>query len=1854
MKQNFPAFSGAHQRSQLAVFFSLALLFVACGEAEKQQHSPEISLETAQLVSHVSSGMINAREALRVRFVQPVVAENRVGHTLSEPVFTFTPKIDGIARWVDWRTLEFKPNAPLPALASYSGSLDMAALFPRNKSLTPLEFTFTVAGVQVSAFEMEFTPQSPAQPYLLSMHGVLNLTQAVQLSDVEQALIFRIDEKKSRLSVSGDETGTSFTFRSPPFSRTEKARTLELTVAKGPLKLAASLKKETILPAKSLMQVQSITKLEQSKNPGLQLAFSDELDPRQNLAGLISIEPEVGVTLTRSGREVLISGNFEHGSQYTLTVHPGIRSRWGTKTQKTINRPIVFADKKPRLRFSGDGVILPAANKRRLRFQTLNLERVYVEIKRVFESNIGQFLQTEQLDSRRTRNRSFNNMYVNRVGVIVVQDTLIIGDTRNKWLQHELNLAPLLDKNKRGLYLVKLSFGRDDMLYGQGDEARQQYYYGPDYYSNPLSPGYVYAHGAVYKPILLSDIGLTLKQAGEDYLILATNIEDAAPISGVRISLRSLQNQELAAGTTGSEGTVTLSGIRQDVFYVLGELGEQQSVLKLNEMAWNNSTFETGGVESSAEGLNAFIYTERGVYRPGDDINLSVIVRTAEGSFPQDHPLSLRLYNPRNRLIVEAVQRRARDGFYSFALSTADDAPTGIWRAEINAGSRTFQHRVRIETVAPQRLKVSIEAEKSELHKSDRELRFSVISNWLFGNPAAGLDASATVTLAPTEFSPEGWPGYSFRNETVEYPAKTLTIFGGKLDQQGRATVRWALPDMAEAPSVMQAKISATVLEKGGRPNTYSQIVRIHPFDYYVGLKKPDLSWGYANTGEELELQAVLLDTRGEPVAGRELRLRIYRGRDYWWWEYDSFDDFRLKFRTDSETRLLEERTLVSAAAPLKIPFTPEQKGQYLIELQEDDGHRAAFFIESWPWGAAPQSMKDAGNLTLKADRSSYSPGQTATVSFLAPDQGTVFFSLEKGDEVLERRILTPSPRDGEMQIQVPITSGMLPNVYAAVSIIQPHSRTANDRPLRMYGILPLMVVDSTTRQELVLSLPDELESGEPFRVELQTADEKPTQVTVAVVDEGLLALTGFRTPEPWRHFYKKVRLGVQTYDLFSFVLGANKGDIFRTFSIGGDFAAERMAALDFNDRAPEEARKAKRFKPVSLFRGPLMTDENGRLTLDFDMPDYIGAVRVMAVAANRDRYGHADKTVPVKKDVMLVPSLPRVLGPGDSISVPVTIFTMRDGIGKVELAIELDGPIGLLSPARHTLNFDKRSEKDVSFTLQAREAIGQAKITFIVRSARAAWRTSTDIEVRPSSPLLVESTDYKIAPGEKLTLELPDKGMPGSNRAVLSLSLRPPMDIDRRLGQLIRYPYGCIEQIVSAVFPQLTLSSFISDGSLAGWTREQIDKNINAGIQRLRAFQRLDGSFSYWPGTDQVSDWGSNYAGHFLIEARRLGYNVPETLLAPWLRYQQKKIRSTRLPLLSRVYKAYLLALADKPAYSTMNLLKENNLRDMNDTEKWLLAGAYKIAGVDRVAEAILRDTGTTVRNYRERAQTYGSTLRDQAIILENMVLADRMDEASQIAKTIAATLSSDLWLSTQETGFALLAMGKFLQKVEGTQGQNASLAGNLRLPSGEKIIFDSKKKAWSYEFTEGFGEKAVLELDRKSGVTSAFVTLTWEGIPLRGAATDAASNLGLTLRWLNEDGAPIDVKNLRQGQVFWGHFRVAAASGIPIEEIALEQILPAGWEVENTRQRWDELPGWMNKWLLHQEEYLDIRDDRIRWFFDLPATGRKNSGLDFVVKLRAVTPGRYTLPPAQVQAMYDQSYYARRAGGDITVAKK
>lgn len=1823
----------------LLVFVLCLPFYTGCNRDKDGTGIPEpapVTAELARTITHATSGIILTTDPIRVRFAQQHVRLDRVNQPITAPdrIFRFTPGIDGQASWSeDGLTLTFTPDAPLQRDTAFIGVLDLDVLFhqvPDKPELGTFEFAFKTGSQEISRVTGEFGPHPDGAPDRAVFTGTIVLTEPAELKQVKSATQITLDGRSVNPVWSTREDQRLFSYVLENLVRDNRTHDVEVRVDGEPLGAAESAgHRRQLHPARQLV-LSSIYPETEGTSRLIHVELSDALDPAQDLNGFLRIEPTINFSLRKTGRRITLVGDFSAGESYTIFLSEGIRSIWGNVLETPAEKQIQFSHLKPAVRFLSDGMVLSSGNRQRLRFESVNIKSVNVEVQRIYEANLGQYLQWANLRNTAGRNDSFTE--ADRVAVQVAETSLDLEMTVNRKQVYDLDLSTLMPADEAGLFLVKLWFEKDSMVYNASEPQG-------GYYDDPRRDGYLWRHGSIYKAVLVSDLGVSCTLAGRDTSVTVTSISSAGPVAGATVNLKNYQNHVLQSRVTDGNGFARFSETPDHVYFVEAVKHKQVSVVIPNKMAWNTGSFDVGGADINQSGVRAFVYPDRGVHRPGDMIHLSVILRNADHSFPDNHPVTLKLTNPRRQEVLERSAVAKKDGFVTFSFATEEDAPTGTWQATVTAGDSTFVHALPIETVVPYRLKLDLASGQDQIDPDVREWTCDLHADYLFGNPAPGLAARAEVRLTRSRPPVSAFSGYTFDNETIQFKDLVESPYSGTLDKNGDATIKWKVPSLQSAPSALQAQLTATVLEKGGRPNRTDITVPVHPFRRYVGLERPDFQWGYAGVGEEMTTRVIVVGTDGKPVSGQQLTWTLYHNERSWWWEYRSWSDYKRKYRDDLRTTEVATGELRSEGVPVPLHVQPEKRGSYLLVVRNGDGHAASFFFNAYSWGEAT-APDNAATIAMEMDRKSYNPGDTAEITFPTPETGSILVHVVKGHRILSAFRVEPSGSQ-RTAVRIPVTADMIPNCYVTISVLQPHDVTANDRPLRMFGVLNLPVSDSKTHLPVQLQMPDELESGKPFTMTIQAGSNGNAQFTVAVVDEGLLALTRFKTPDPWNFFFAKQRLLASLADLYSQVIRAVKGDPYRVFTIGGDAAMMARAAGE----KPREDGKRKRFKPVALFQGPVSTDGNGKATVSFTMPEYIGAVRAMVVAADGNRYGKAEKSVPVKQDLMLMPTLPRVLHPGDQLRIPVTVIAMKDGIGPIKLTVKTEGPVDVGDNWQNQLTLAAAGETDILIPVTVRQALGQVKIQLQATAETAETRHETDLTIVPVSPELTEWKNRPIKPGETISVEIPAHGIPGSNRVQIQVSKRAGLNLQHRLNDLIRYPYGCVEQTTSAAMPQLYLKH------LSRLTQEQetrIDQFINAAIDKLRRFQTPDGGFSYWAGGATASPWCSSYAGRFLVESDRSGYHVPAGMKTRWLQYEQQAAARGVGTIKERCFRVYLLARAGQPATGAMNLLKENSLGAMTATERHLLAAAYYLSGSQDIAAEIQRGSTFEIAAYRESGGSYGSAFRDRSILLELTTEQADWEHAAELFARIAHRLSSKEWLSTQEAGYALSALGNYIAR---TDPGNEKITGSIQLPGGTRVPFDTPNLMVYVDVPEGAGELAEVYLSPDCPIETVQVTTQWTGIP-REAATVSETHAGIrtSVRWLDENGRELDPTRMPQGKTFYAHYRIQLDATVgSLNEVVLEQMLPTGWEIENLRLDGGELPQWAPVISVNRVEYTDIRDDRISWFFDL-YSGRRQE-INLLLKLRTVTRGSSQLPPTVCTAMYDDRYRSVIPGRTVAV---
>ena len=1810
-----------HIYFKLAIVLALATMFSCKSQKEKEAESNiSYSEELAQEISFVTSGDIHFDDAIKVIFNDPVIDESDV-NTSPDNVFSFSPKLKGQAVWISRSVLEYKPDKALPTRTSYDGKLNLQKLSPKfkEKELEDLIFKLNVLGRDLASYNATVDLKDRNDPVLLVYSGTVSFTEKTELETLEKAASIK-GSSNVELTWSKIDDKT-FKFTSSDITRTDKNQEYKVTIEKNPLDLEHTYTETFVISPLKKMVANAFKTDETGRSPRIRISFSDELDMDQNIEGLISVDPAVKFEVKKLGKAVILDGSFKFGETYEVSVKQGVRSRWGTKTDKETSEKLQFSNIQPQLEFASDGIILPSSNNNRIQFYTTNLKRVHLQVKKVYTNRIGTFVESQQLSSTKTRNKAFNDSYSSAVGVIVKNQTIELGNEQNEWLLNEFDLTDLFSKYDNGLFLVRINFTPEDV-------------------SLPIESNildYIYEKGQVYKPIFLSNIGMTVKAADSETLVFTTDIVTGKPLSGVTVSLLDWEGDVRTSRTTNNQGIATFGS--DYYYYMMAEKGSQVTALNKNEMRWSNSGFDIGGVSENKRGSKGFIYTERGVYRPGDSVNVGFIVRNYDNTFPGNHPVSITVKDPNYNTIYQQTTSDAIDGLYTFGFATEESAPTGNYNIRINAGGSWFYHDLKIETVVAEQLKVQVKPVKKQITWTDKSIDFELKASYLFGAPAANLKSEVSIEIHPYNIQFPKYSDYFFSRSDIEFSSFTQSALKSDLDEQGNLTGSWVIPSLGTVPSALKAKIIAKVIEKGGQPNEGWNVVDMHVYPNYVGLKDPS-GYGYHKIGQEVKFPVVILNTNGEKQAGKTLQYRIYRNDKRWWYQYNNRRNYQLKYKEDSQTYLETSGTTSVHEGTNYIAFTPSENGEYLIEVSDGgSGHSASLFFSAYQWGGVPGGDLNEGTLALKSDKAKYTTSEKARIKLPNPKQGNILVTVEKGRDILNWYWVDPSNTSkDELVIEVPLNREMLPNAYLTVSVIQPHDQTINDRPIRMFGIIPIMLEDPDTKIDFTIETPENLVPNQDFEVNIRTQSQKQAHFTIAVVDEGLLSLTQFRTPNPWREFYKKVGLFVETFDIFSHVISANKGNVFQTFSIGG---ADDM---DYRESQLDPVDGKKRFKPVCMFKGPLSTDERGRATVKFHMPNYNGAVRVMVVGTNKGSFGSAEKTVPVRSEIIMQPSIPRILNPGDEFILPVALFKMNPQISSAQFTLDTEGPLEVVGNKTIKVDFSKNDEADIKFKVRVKEAVGQAKLSLTGTAGNVEVNSETDIKVVPTSVRVYDKTTEKIEKGQNLTMNVPMVGLEGTNNATLDINIFPNMDFDHRLKWLIRYPYGCIEQTTSAIFPQLYLKKmgYFHKDELA-----EIDRNINDGINRLQMYIVSSGGFAYWPGNTTECEWGTNYATHFMVEAKKLGYAVPDYMYNNAINRLNSAARQHSGKLPTRVNRVFILALAQQQPIAEMNLLMENELKNMSSTEKWMLAAAYHLAGAENIRDQILANTDTATKEYEPFSYNFGSKYRDDAIILYSAILMNQLETAELMAKAVAANLSSREYLSTQSAGYMLLALGKYFDIAGISAAEGQIISGSIKLANGQTINFNEEGRV-TIPIKGNFNQDIQVSISSSTKADAVYASLSWNGVPHKDESKTFAKNLSLDVSWYDENGNTIKPQSLKQGTTFYGRFSVKNTSPLNhVSEVALMQMLPSGWQVENIRINNTLLPNWTRGWNLNKENYLDIRDDRVMWFFDL----KDNETLDFVVKLNCINAGEFWLPGTLLEAMYNNDFKASTEGVKVYV---
>ena len=1260
--------------------------------------------------------------------------------------------------------------------------------------------------------------------------------------------------------------------------------------------------------------------------------------------------------------------------------------------------------------------------------------------------------------------------------------------------------------------------------------------------------------------------------------------------------------------------------------------GEEQSV----------SRFDVGGKDIQ-KGLKGFIYGERGVWRPGDTLHISFILEDREKRIPDKHPVALEIYNPRGQFYTKMISTQGMNGFYTFDVPTQATDPTGLWNAYIKVGGTTFHKGLRIETIKPNRLKINLALPKV-LQATDKDFYAPLTSTWLTGATASKLKAKVEMSLSKVNTQFKNYGQYIFNNPATDFTTIKTDIFDGTLDAEGKANVMLKVPTATEAPGMLNATFTTRVFEPGGDASIYTQTIPFSPFTSYVGINLNQPKGKYIETDKDHVFDIVTVNTQGQLVNSSNLEYKIYRIGWSWWWE-NSGESFGTYINNSSITPVASGNLQTRGGkASFKFRIDYPSWGRYLVYVKDkESGHATGGTVYvDWPEWRGRSSKTDPSGIKMLAfslNKDSYEIGETATAIIPAAAGGRALVSIENGSTVLRQEWIEVS-NGGDTKYTFKITPEMTPNVYLHISLLQPHAQTVNDLPIRMYGVVPVFVTNSQTVLQPQIQMPEVLRPETNFNVTVSEKTGKPMTYTLAIVDDGLLDLTNFKTPDPWNDFYSREALGIRTWDMYDNVLGASAGSYSSLFSTGGDATLK-----------PADA-KANRFKPVVKFIGPFYLGKGKSQTHTLKLPMYVGSVRAMVVAGQEGAYGNAEKTAFVRTPLMMLSTLPRVLSIQEEITVPVNIFAMENQVKNVTVSLQASGGgVQIVGANQQSLKFSQPGDQLVFFTLKTGSKTGKATIHLTANGGGQQTKETIEIEVRNPNPVVTLRNSQWVEAGQSKELSYNLSSSSANNQIKLEVSRIPSVDISRRFDFLYNYQHHCTEQLTSKALPLLFVGQFKTIDKIEA---EKIKTNIQEAIRQIYGRQLPNGGFVYWPGNAVADEWISSYAGMFLTLAQEKGYAVHSNVLNKWKRFQRAAAQNWRMPQdasgwqqwqseLQQAFRLYTLALAGVPEYGAMNRMKEQ--AGLSIQAKWRLATTYALTGKMKPAEELVYNAETTVSPYSSMNQIYGSSDRDEAMILETLILMNRERDALQQAKVVSKNLSQEEWFSTQSTAFALMAMGRLAEKLSGT------LDFVWTWNDKQQPAVKSAKAVFEKEIatTPKSGMIAV----KNQGKGALSVDLITRTQLLNDTLPAISDNLRMDIRYANLNGTPISVNDIIQGTDFMAITSISNISGTSdYTNLALTHIIPSGWEIYNERMVAPETESGAadgSGKSVSKYNYLDIRDDRVLTYFNL----RRGETKVFTVRLQATYAGNFILPAVQCEAMYDVNVQARSKAGRTTVSR-
>lgn len=1586
--------------------------------------------------------------------------------------------------------------------------------------------------------------------------------------------------------------------------------------------------------------------------------FSQLLDETQDATGLITIN-DIDAEFDIDDNVVTVYLKSGLNDVIEVLVSKSLKS----KTNIALLNPLTFSVEvetiKPEIEWLEEGTYIPHTGEFKVPFKAKGLKSVHVQIVGIPSENAVHFASWNQLS-----NIDFQEL--KRFGRLEIDQSFELTsnlEAAQSWAEYGLDFSQLFRREKGKVYTIILSFGPENTVLECIDESlievhskpftesffdlpNQNYYYYDGYYSrygsgysyrereNPCHITYYYERSGILKNIHCTNIFPITKKSGDGVIVAVKELLANKAAQGATVELFNLQGLLIEKLTTSSEGFAQFRNPKSEPQALRISYNEETSYFNLHEQYRLPLTeFDVSSDVSDADN-RIFAYTEREIWRPGDTIFLDVMINKGKFSFEDGLPIQVALYNAKGILVKKLKQSVDQQSIYSFKLNTSLDDPTGFWRAEIKVGPHKKIKSLRVETIKPNVVDINYSFNNS----SDNWIYDSKITgelnvDYLAGYPMQNgrVQTSASMISVANPFSKHS--GYRFFEPRNAINSNVPSLIDVKTNESGSATINSSY-NFKELKAVSRVILDSKIDLPGGGLNTTTRTYYVSPYSSYVGIDQTGgRGWGGSfSYNEKVNIKLVHVNKKGELLSGTTTaKVHVYRYKKDWW-----YDRYRLtrnhSYREEDRLEELysENVKFKDGTAIFELKSSEYESGAYLIKvIDQESGHMSSYNFHCVT-SASYAARVNPHLLEINTDKDSYSTGEDIVLDLPQLQDARALISIEVGDKIHD--IFWTDFNTQKLKIKV--EDHWTPNVFLNVHVVQNYGQTNNNRPMRMYAVRKIKINRKDSGLAVELKSPNKVEPNSNFSLTVRESRGKSIDYTIAVVDVGLLNITGFQTPDPEDHFNKLIALRIQTWDIYSELIKFMNPSFAGILSIGGDGAIKKLLdeSADFN-----------RFVPVVRHLGPFHLEAGKTADHKIQIPNYIGQLRLMVVASGQDDFGNAEKHIRVVSPLMVQSQLPRALNVSDTFSLPVTLFKDEASIKNINLSF--NGKNGLLS--FNNKNTDVSIEGDQKVT-DVRATVGKnagtEEIEIKASSGKYKSEEKTKIFINYPNSYSHKSEYIVLKPKEEISLPVSTFGFPSTQHLDLNISGLIMPDIVSMYQDLIQYPHGCLEQTTSKGFAQLFIDDIVP---LTPEERIRQQDYISAAILKILSYRNRNGAFNYWPN-GYYHPWADLYAAFFLQLAKEKGHNVSDAVLSQWASKTIETANAWRLTgEMSNIYykareealqafRLFVLARSGHAQKGAMNRFRKENT--VNPVATILLAGAYGHAGLDDVAKDLVEIASTQMGSEKTYPSYWywGGPIRNKAIYIS-------------IAKQWAPELISDLyyrswvkevdqrrWLNTHEKGFIFMATSTYLS---GSGKMSRELDFEITSEKHSQRVKNASSKSNRYSWLPGElnGDATIVN----HGESELYIHRVEQAISTDLYPAAGNQSVRLVVSYSNLAGNSISPTGLGQGDEIKIQARVINDSGVDLDDLALTVKAPSGWELINPRIFETAESG------KKEYNYQDFKDDRAYTYFNLAKSGSKS----FNFSCRAQLKGNFYLPAVSVVDMYDLDVFAHNRSSRVTV---